>query len=211
MTSKILTVLLIFSVLLNIYLIEVYPSSKDLLELKDKINQLENEKAGLKKQIYQDNISMMNISLEIKPGKGRILVETKPLMGVVFQDAANTAVYVAQKKTGKDLSGSDVIFSIEATHEVPSVDGPSADALMTLLVIAGIENLELQEDITMTGTIDKDGHVGEIGGVIEKAKAAKKTGKNLILIPEENSILIQYVGINVEYIDSLDDMLKYAE
>lgn len=183
--------------------------------------------------------SMMNISLEIKPGKGRILVDTKPLMGVVFQDAANTAVYVAGKKTGKDLSGSDVIFSIEAAHEVPSVDGPSAGALMTLLVIGGIEKLKLPDNLTLTGTIDKDGHVGEIGGVIEKAKAAKDNGKNLILIPMENSELIQYtektrnfygitvvervpvtqdtkeyisknIGINVEYIDNLDDLLKYA-
>lgn len=183
--------------------------------------------------------SMMNISLEIKPGKGRILVDTKPLMGVVFQDAANTAVYVAGKKTGKDLSGSDVIFSIEAAHEVPSVDGPSAGALMTLLVIGGIEKLKLPDNLTLTGTIDKDGHVGEIGGVIEKAKAAKDNGKNLILIPMENSELIQYtektrnfygitvvervpvtqdtkeyisknIGINVEYIDNLDNLLKYA-
>lgn len=60
-------------------------------------------------------------------------------MGTVFQDAANTAVYVAQNKTGIDLSGSDVIFSIEGSKEIPSVDGPSAGALMTLLVISALE------------------------------------------------------------------------
>ncbi|CAG0962565.1 hypothetical protein METP2_00887 [Methanosarcinales archaeon] len=110
---------------------------------------------------------------------------------------------------------------------------------MTLLVVGGLNNLELRKDMTMTGTIDKDGHVGEIGGVIEKAKAAKDSGKNLILLPGENSRLIQYIektrnyygitviervpetidakdyiekniGINVEYIDNLDDVLKYA-
>lgn len=148
-------------------------------------------------------------------------------------------MYAAQNKTGKDLSGSDIIFSIEAMHEVPSVDGPSAGALMTLLVIGGLDNLELRRDITMTGTIDKDGHVGEIGGIIEKAKAAKDSGKTLILLPMENSKLIQYnektrnlygitviervpeiidtkdyieknIGINVEYVDNFDDILKYA-
>jgi predicted S18 family serine protease len=301
MKSKILAVLLLLSILMNIYLIQIQPSSKDLLEMKDKINQLEITNSEMSKQIYRDNLSiqnyasqldlykekisgleeksnntptglsgtakleapavmqkveyiedypfvrqqiteigsMMNISVEIKPGKGRILVDTKPLMGVVFQDAANTAVYAAQKKTGKDLSGSDIIFSIDAMHEVPSVDGPSAGALMTLLVVGGIKNLELRKDMTMTGTIDKDGHVGEIGGVIEKAKAAKDSGKNLILLPRENSRLIQYIektrnyygitviervpetidtkdylvkniGINVEYIDNFDDVLKYA-
>jgi putative transposase len=149
MKSKILAVLLFLSILTNIYLIQVQPFSKDILEMKDKINQLEITNSEMSKQIYRDNLSMMNISLEIKPGKGRILVDTKHLMGVVFQDAANTAVYAAQKKTGKDM--------------------------------------------TMTGTIDKDGHVGEIGGVIEKAKAAKDSGKNLILLSRENSRLIQYI------------------
>jgi len=301
MKSKILAVLLLISILMNIYLIQAQPSSKDLLEMKDKINQLEITNSEMSKQIYRDNLSiqnyasqldlyrekiaglerkinntptglsgaakleapavmqkvdyiedhpfvkqqiteigsMMNISVEIKPGKGRILVDTKPLMGVVFQDAANTAAYTAQKKTGKDLSGSDIIFSIDARYEVPSVDGPSAGALMTLLVVGGLNNLELRKDMTMTGTIDKDGHVGEIGGVIEKAKAAKESGKNLILLPRENSRLIQYIektrnyygitviervpetidtkdyiekniGINVEYIDNFDDVLKYA-
>jgi hypothetical protein len=53
--------------------------------------------------------SIMNISVEIGPGKGRVLVQTKPLMGVVFQGAANTAVAVAGNRTGFDLSRSDVI------------------------------------------------------------------------------------------------------
>lgn len=181
--------------------------------------------------------SLINISVEIKPGKGRVLVQTKPLMGVVFQDAANTAVYVAQNKTGRDLSGSDVIFSIEAAQEIPSVDGPSAGALMALLVISAIEKREPRADVTLTGTIDQYGNVGSIGGVIEKATAAKDGGKNLFLIPRENSRLVQYVektrnlygititeqepevldakeyvetnvGIKVEYVDSIDDVLK---
>jgi len=183
--------------------------------------------------------SMMNITLEIRPGKGRVLVQTKPLMGMVFQDAANTAVYVAQKKTGKDLSGSDIIFSIEAQRRIPAVDGPSAGALMTLLVISALDHRELKNNVTLTGTIDQYGHVGEIGGVIEKAKAAKESGKTLLLLPRENSRLVRYVertrnfygitfieqvpevidtkqyleantGIKVEYVDSIDDVLKYA-
>jgi predicted S18 family serine protease len=183
--------------------------------------------------------SMMNISVEIKPGKGRVLVQTRPLMGVVFQDAANTAVYVAQNNTKKDLSGSDIIFSIEADQEIPSVDGPSAGALMTVLAISALENQGPKKDITLTGTIDRFGHIGEIGGVIEKALAAKDSGKTLILIPRENSRLIQYTertrnfygmtiietvpevidakeyieaksGIKVEYIDTIDDVLKFA-
>jgi predicted S18 family serine protease len=183
--------------------------------------------------------SMINISVEVRPGKGRVLVQTKPLMGVVFQDAANTAVYVAQNISRKDLSGSDVIFSIEAQSEVPSVDGPSAGALMTLLVTSALDNLTLKKDVTLTGTIDMFGHVGAIGGVVEKAKAANESGKTLFLLPQENSQLVLYteqtrtyggitiieqvpkavdakeyieanVGIKVEYVDNIEDVLKSA-
>jgi len=183
--------------------------------------------------------AMMNISVEIRPGRGRVLVQTRPLMGVVFQDAANTAVYVAQEKTDVDLSGSDMIFSIVAQQEIPEVDGPSAGALMTLLVISALKNQEPREDVTLTGTIDQYGRVGAIGGVVEKAGAAKESGKALFLLPRDNSRLVHYVertrsyygitiieqvpevvdakeyieaniGIRVEYVDNINDVLKYA-
>lgn len=181
--------------------------------------------------------AMMQVSVEIKPGYGRVLVETKPLMGVVFQDAANTAVVAAENYTGCDLSGSDVIFSVEASSEVSEVDGPSAGALMTTLIIAALENVMLPNYVTMTGTIDKDGHVGEIGGVVYKAKAAKENNKRIFILPRENNQLVRYeevrkqyggitiikqnpivedtkeyieknIGIQVEYVDSIDDVMK---
>ena len=181
--------------------------------------------------------SIMNISVEINPGKGRILVETKPLMGVVFQDAANTAVAVAGAKSGFDLSKSDVIFSIESDSQLNEVDGPSAGALMTLLTIAAIEKKPIDTSLTLTGTIDTQGHVGAIGGVVEKATAAKQSGKTLFLIPEENRLITpdtpvtgsgvfstalpgqqvpakeyveKNVGINVEYVNTIDDVLAAA-
>ena len=192
----------------------------------------------VRQQVVEEG-SMINISVEIRPGEGRVLVQTKPLMGTVFQDAANTAVYVAQNKTGMQLSGSDVIFSIESSNEIPSVDGPSAGALMTLLVISALEKKELKNDVTLTGTIDQYGHVGAIGGVVEKAKAANESGKRLLLLPRGNSQLVQYkestrniagitiieqvpetidakqyieanAGIKIEYVDNIDDILKYA-
>ena len=182
---------------------------------------------------------MLNITAEVKPGKGRVLVDTQPLMGVVFQDAANTAVFVAQNRTGISLAGSDVIFSINAPGQVPSVDGPSAGALMTLLVISAVENKPLREDVTLTGTIDQDGNVGAIGGVVEKAQAAKDSGKSLFLLPRANANLLLYtqqtrqsygftviqqvpksvdaktyveanIGVPVQYVDTIDDVLRIA-
>jgi predicted S18 family serine protease len=76
-------------------------------------------------QSVSEKGTLINISTEIQPGKGRVLVQTTPLMGVVFQDAANTAVFVAENKTGKSLLSSDIIFSVNAEGQIPGVDGPS--------------------------------------------------------------------------------------
>ncbi len=183
--------------------------------------------------------AMVDVSVEIQPGEGRVLFQTTPLMGVLFQDAGNTAVLVAENKTGKSLSRSDVIFSINAKNQIPSVEGPSAGALMTLITISAINsNITLNNNITLTGTIDSKGNIGVIGGVLEKAKAAKAEGKNLFLIPRENSELVTYkyverkfsdftlverapeimnakeyieknVGIRTEYVDTIDNVLNY--
>lgn len=183
--------------------------------------------------------SLLNVTVDIVPGRGRVLVNTTPLMGTTFQDAANTAAYVAQNRTGRNLSSSDVIVSIVAEDRVPAVDGGSAGALMTLLMVAAIEGNHPRPDVIMTGTIDHEGRVGAIGGVVEKARAAKEGGKSLLLLPRENSRLVRYterirdygafslmervpeavdaktyleseVGIRVEYIDTIGDVLRLS-
>ena len=53
------------------------------------------------RQSIAEEGALLNISVEIRPGKGRVLVQTTPLMGVVFQDAANTAVFVAENEHRK--------------------------------------------------------------------------------------------------------------
>ncbi|AKB35281.1 putative ATP-dependent protease [Methanosarcina siciliae C2J] len=200
---------------------------------------VELEKSGpFVREVISEEGTLLNISTETRSGKGRVLVQTTPLMGVVFQDAANTAVFVAQQETGVSLSGSDVIFSIASDQEIPGVDGSSAGALMTLLTISAINGTELNDSITLTGTIDDEGNVGKIGGVFEKATAAEAGGKTLFLLPRENSELVTYklvsrkiggidvvqrvpetvdaeeyieenVGINVEYVDTIEDVLEY--
>ncbi|OPX62504.1 MULTISPECIES: S16 family serine protease [unclassified Methanoregula] len=190
-------------------------------------------------QVVVTNGSVMNISVTVQPGQGRVLVETKPLMGIVFQDAANTAVAVAANRTGTNLSGTDILFSIEGDRQVAAVDGPSAGALMALLCIAALGHRPIDPSVTLTGTINSDGHVGAIGGIPEKAEAAKESGMTRFLLPRENSRMTVYeqqiqdyrgfqmvrytsrtvdaktyiantTGIRTEYIDTIDDVVAAA-
>jgi len=186
---------------------------------------------------YQGVIT--NLSLEIVPGRGRVLVNTEPLMGEVFQDTAILAKEIAEKVSGKSLGNYDLIFSISAPAEIPSVDGPSAGAAMTLLTLSIINSQTLKSNIALTGTIQPDGTIGEIGGVVQKAQAAKNAGSPVFYISVENSQLTVYeetevtrwgrvtrgwvekqvstedyieenVGIEVEVVENINDLVQRA-
>jgi predicted S18 family serine protease len=91
--------------------------------------------------------------------------------------------------------------------------------------------------VTTTGTISSDGHIGEIGGVMEKAEAAKTDNKRILILPQENNRLVRYeevkkqygsitiieqkpiiedtkeyientIGIHIEYVDSIKDVMS---
>jgi PDZ domain-containing secreted protein/Zn-dependent protease len=75
-------------------------------------------------------------------------------------------------------------FSIRF-RDRPDIGGPSA-GLAYALAIADM--LDRPDDargraIAATGTIDEEGHVGEVGGVAEKAVAAERAGAQLFLVP----------------------------
>jgi uncharacterized protein len=109
-------------------------------------------------------------------------------MGDVFQDTAVAAKETAERITGTMLLAHDLVFSIEAPEIVPSVDGPSAGAAMTLMILSLIEERPIDARVSVTGTISPDGTMGPIGGVVEKAEAAEAAGAEIFCIPKGNEI-----------------------
>jgi len=130
------------------------------------------------------------VFIEVNPGKGRVLMNTNPFLEPDTQYSAETAVKVAQNYTGKNLDDRDVILSFDVTGQV--LGGPSAGAAMTVATIAAIEQKKVKENVAITGTIEPDGEVGQIGGVIQKAEAAAKNGVKLFLVPKNELVLTYY-------------------
>ena len=131
---------------------------------------------------------VLNITIDIRNGTGNVFVNTRIPAGLEWQYAANTAVSVAQRFTGMNLSSKDVTFAIStiggpAGGNLSAVDGPSAGAAMTALLISELEGKPINKDVIMTGTIEKDGSVGQVGGVVYKALAAGLYGAKVMLVP----------------------------
>ncbi len=76
-------------------------------------------------------------------------------------------------------------FDIEFEGQIETIGGPSAGLAMTLAVLDELTEGELSGggDVGVTGTIDVDGNVGNVGRVDLKAKAAARRGATLMLVP----------------------------
>jgi uncharacterized protein len=128
------------------------------------------------------------VNIEMTPGKGRVLINTNPFIEPDTQYSAETARDVAAVVSGKNLSEFDIIFSFnltanEGSMERGAVGGPSAGIALATAIIAAAEGRSVRSDVVMTGTINKDGSIGQIGGVFEKAEAAGKLGMKTFIVP----------------------------
>jgi uncharacterized protein len=129
--------------------------------------------------------------VEIQPGKGRVLFSLNPFVEPDTQQSAETAKEVAEQLTGNSLADKDVIYTIKA-GDAQLIGGPSAGAALAIATIAAIEGKDINKSVEMTGTINPDGTIGQIGGVLEKAAACEQDGKQLFLVPKGQSTLQYY-------------------
>jgi len=115
---------------------------------------------------------------------------------------------------GQDLAGLRV--SWETTG---FIDGPSASGLMTAAFIAALLGQDIKPDVAFTGTINPDGSIGPVGGILYKLRAAIAKGKKTFLLPigqrEDTDLetkdtvdlvnLGQNSGVTVKEVATLDD------
>ncbi|MDE1829809.1 MAG: hypothetical protein KGI25_05760 [Thaumarchaeota archaeon] len=135
--------------------------------------------------------SILKITVEIRDGSGLVLVNTAIPTGVDFQSSARTAVAVSQNVTGTDLSKKDVIFSISSANnqDLQAVDGGSAGGAMAVLLISDLLGKPINQQVLMTGTIQPDGTIGQIGAAADKADAAGQFGAKIFLVPQGQAVV----------------------
>jgi PDZ domain-containing protein len=77
-------------------------------------------------------------------------------------------------------------FPIDVTINTELVGGPSAGLAFTLAIIDDLTpgSLTGGKRVAVTGTIEPDGRVGEVGGVEQKAITARTNGVELMIVPK---------------------------
>ncbi len=127
-----------------------------------------------------------DLYLEVKPGSGRVFLETFPLTKVDTQISTRFAKEIACDFADVDCNKYDFFYTI--TADSPIIGGPSAGAAISALTFSLIKDVELDENVAITGTINSGGVIGPVGGLKAKTEAAQKAGIKKVLIPVGESI-----------------------
>jgi PDZ domain-containing protein len=104
-----------------------------------------------------------------------------------------------------------VDFPVKIKIATGDVSGPSGGLAFTLTIIDDLSpgNLTGGKKIAVTGTIDGSGRVGEVGGVPQKAVAARNAGAKLMIVPraEVRDARSKAGDMKVVGVDTLDQAL----
>jgi len=140
----------------------------------------------------EGNGVITNLTVRAVPGEGRVLVDVESLLfWIDTQQSIQTSRKVAEDYLGEIEKNLDLTYTIDIPN-ASIVGGPSAGASFAIATIAALKNESLREDTVITGTIEEDGSIGAVGGVLEKGMAAKEAGYTNILVPEGQSKYKEY-------------------
>ncbi|AIJ05160.1 serine protease-like protein [Methanocaldococcus bathoardescens] len=140
----------------------------------------------------------INIQINVTKGDGHVFMDTMPLTELDMQGSARIAAKVAGEITGKDMNKYNTYIIVRS--DVPVVGGPSAGATMTIGIICELMNWSLNKHVMMTGTINPDGSIGPVGGILEKIEAAKKANCTIMLIPKGQ----RFIDVDGNKVDAVE-------
>ncbi|HEX6311195.1 MAG TPA: PDZ domain-containing protein [Acidimicrobiia bacterium] len=134
-----------------------------------------------------------------------LTVPTRPTPDGPTEGQAQVGIY----------SSPEYHFPVDVTIDTGDVGGPSAGLAFTLTILEELSpgGLTGDQEVAVTGTIEDDGAVGEVGGVEQKAAAARRAGARLFLVPEpEAAEARRYAdGMKVVAVNDLDEALAALE
>jgi ATP-dependent Lon protease len=112
-------------------------------------------------------------------------------LGDVMQESARAAVSHIRSITTELGVAADFLNTHDLHIHVPAgaipKDGPSAGVTMATAIVSALKNQRIRDDVAMTGEITLSGLVLPVGGIREKALAARRHGIKTFILPALNA------------------------
>jgi endopeptidase La len=141
-------------------------------------------------------------------------------LGSVMQESARAAVSHIRAQAAELGFSPDFLDQYDLHIHVPAgaipKDGPSAGVTMATAIVSAVRNQRVREDVAMTGEITLSGLVLPVGGIREKALAARRYGIKEFILPARNepdlAELPREVRDDIKFVpvETLEDALKVA-
>jgi ATP-dependent Lon protease len=161
---------------------------------------------------------VLTVEVTVLPGKGELILTGK--LGEVMRESAQAALSYARARAAK--LGLDKWFyrDIDIHVHVPEgampKDGPSAGITMAAALVSALTGIPTRPEVALTGEITLRGTVLPIGGLNEKAVAARRAGVTTVVIPKGNekdlSELPPDVRTELAFVtaETMDEVLEHA-
>ncbi|HNS40167.1 MAG TPA: magnesium chelatase domain-containing protein, partial [Promineifilum sp.] len=159
---------------------------------------------------------LMTIEVNTMPGKGNLILTGQ--LGEVMRESAQAALTYTRSQV--EVLGIDPErFERRDIHihlpegAVPK-DGPSAGVTLALALISAFTERPIRHDVAMTGEITLRGRVLPVGGVREKALAARRAGIRTFILPRKNERDLMEIPKHLRQdmkfvlVDRIDDVVK---
>ena len=134
------------------------------------------------------------LSLELTGQQGDVMKESMKVSKTV---AWNLIPKEIKKKIYNEMKDSGNFgIHLHCPEGSTPKDGPSAGGAITLCIISLLTKIPINNEIALTGEIDLNGSIHQIGGLESKIDGGKNAGVKLILYPEQNQEDIDLIRKN---------------
>ena len=158
------------------------------------------------------------IETSISKGKGSVTLTGN--LGNVMKESATTALSYLRAHAEEYNIPLDKIDESNVHVHVPEgatpKDGPSAGITMFISLASAFTGRKVKPYLAMTGEITLRGQVLPVGGIKEKALAAKRAGIKDIIMPKQNEkdvdeINKEYIkGLRFHYVSDVSEVIALA-